>query len=210
MEIYASLLREIGIDICSEDVPVVPCSPARNSLLHHPREFDPSYSFDDLSKTRPLGCGSYKKINHFTARLYQLMGCITTEVPEEILTYVHRRLLVPITHPNIYYEIRRILKGIREPSYYNLIFTIVRELGGPGLHVPYDQQHIMFRQFDAMHSKWVSSAHCRGERLYFPSYYLILAVLLDTNNIPIPFMLPSVRNSGKLDRLRQLVDDLMV
>lgn len=172
---------------------------------------DYCYTYDQTSSCRPTVYTPYKRINHFTQRLYQITASLVTPIPPRLLHYIRQRLVdKPLDDPYIYFTIRALLKGLREPMYYNLIFAIIRQLGGPKVTVDYDEHRKILKQYAQLSKRWDLGVRELSGRRYFPSYYLIVAVLLDANDIHVPFHLPSVKDANKLTRLRHLANQLML
>ncbi|MGI9142984.1 MAG: hypothetical protein ACR2IJ_07315 [Fluviibacter sp.] len=212
-DMIASMLQELGIDVTSSELESdnqPSLAPMLKSVSHHPMaECDEPRqlaSFEHMTHLQPERSRiPYKRSTHFAAHLAQLCGRVDTSAvfPKGIIRRLRRSGVKP-AEPAAYFRCRRLLKrwGYSSPQ-YRCIFALLKQMGGPILHLTYAQEYALRRDFERVCSlfDWIKPLGPSRKNLI--SYYLITQLLLKKYSIPCYYVLPSIKDKSKFESLVQ-------
>lgn len=216
--IYAEMLRELGIIVDAaeeeeEEIPgpsspsYTPESPPTTTTTTTTYEFYERPHFeaqwDHMQHTqREPAKAPYKRSTHFLAHLNQVTGRNGIQrLPRGVISRL-KRAGVNIRQPHAYFRIRRLLKrwGYSSPE-YRLIFAILRSMGGLVLSLSYAQERQIRADFDHLCWLFERLRPMGTKRKAFPSYYLVLQLLLKKYSINSYYLLPSIKDANKFQRI---------
>lgn len=210
-----------------------PPNPPQPPQLSQPLSDQTDEEFDDPSPDLPsfvhlthlqriTPSAPYKRTTHFAAHLDQLLGRNGLAEDAPIITRLQRAGL-DVTARTAYFAVRSTLKkwGYTSP-HYRRIFSMLKALGGKVMHLSYSQEMEVRRLFEVLSSRFSRRALAglcgkgtvrdgRGgmrPRKNFPSYYLILQVLLSRVGVRSHYLLPSIKDASKFSHLITLYHSL--
>ena len=152
----------------------------------------------------------YKRRTHFLAHLNQLTGRNgITRLPKGLLAKI-KRSRVDVTNPMAYHRIRRLMKkwGYSSTEYRH-IFAVLRYRGGPVLTLTYQQERAIRQDFEELCDLFDRRRPLGYERKAMMSYYLCIQFLLKKYHIYSYYVLPSIKDTAKFERLVQAYSDLL-
>ena len=231
-ESISALLGEVGItvsttELLEEGAQPQPAQPhpqeARDDddyLFYEPADLPSFVHLSHLQRITPSA--PYKRTTHFAAHLDQILGRNGLLEDKPIIARL-KRSGVDLTDRNAYFTIRATLKrwGYTSP-HYRRIFSFIKALGGKVITLSYYQEVEMRRLFEILSSRFSRSARAalcgkgtvraetgeRRPRKNFPSYYLIVQVLLSRAGVRSHYLLPSIKDTTKFDHLITLYQSL--
>ena len=204
--IYAEMLRELGLSVNEDEEfaaePYVPESPTEREYEFYERpHFEASW--DHMQHTQPDPPKTpYKRSTHFLAHLNQVTGRNGIQtLPKGAISRL-KRAGVTIRQPHAYFRIRRLFKrwGYSSPEYRH-IFSILRSMGGLVVNLSYAQELQIREDFDHLCQLFEKMRPMGDRRKAFPSYYLILQLLLKKYHIDSYYILPSIKDNLKFQRI---------
>jgi hypothetical protein len=235
-ESISALLGEVGITVSTTELleeeeeagaqpPPAPPHPQEacdddDYLFYEPADLPSFVHLSHLQRITPSA--PYKRTTHFAAHLDQLLGR-NGLLEDTALIARLKRSGVDMTDRNAYFTIRTTLKlwGYTSP-HYRRIFSFIKALGGKVMTLSYSQEVEIRRLFEILSSRFSRRARAAlcgkgtvrdetGEmrpRKNFPSYYLILQVLLSRVGARSHYLLPSIKDTSKFGHLITLYQSL--
>jgi len=229
-ESIAALLGEVGItvstaELLEEDQSHTP-PPAPPRSVHSDEDEDGQISlpsFVHLTHLQRIAPSApYKRTTHFAAHLDQLLGRNASHEDAPLIARL-RQAGIDITSRSAYFTVRSTLKrwGYTSP-HYRRIFSLIKALGGKVMTLSYYQEVEVRRLFEILSFRFSRRARAglcgKGTvrdgtggmkpRKNFPSYYLILQVLLSRVGVRSHYLLPSIKDSSKFSHLITLYQSL--
>lgn len=208
MDIYRELLEEQGLDCSHWDLPTSP--PSTPPPYYNPHDDETPYvlsykqEVDHRSKVKKKV--AYKRLTHFVEHLQRLQAREFATLPPQLLEEAARQNF-DLTDPDLYFEIRTWMKTRKyHRKYYEHIFLLIKLLGGATINIPETLEYTWVKKlFPDLERAWLKSQHSRHN---FPSYYVLLQILLHQNSIHTPYRLPTV-SRRKFDTVHLVLLELV-
>ena len=212
MDIYASLLTEIGIvhDI-PKDIVNLQINKTQDEIEY---EWECEQSGETLVLDYDMEQERHWKKKHryvrksrFKSILFNLLN-IRGSVPMEIKNHIKNKLSPQKSSPSkIWNSVRAILKELNlTRKYFNLIPDIIKHCIGLSPKTEYGVIDLIIHDFHIMHSQFDDLA-IQWNRKYFLNLRYVALCLINRHGIIYPYNVPILRTARKQTYLNTLMND---
>lgn len=222
MDVYASLLSELGIDHSIEiDEPIdlqihrtlddieyrwqceqsLSCSMVNGFALDHSDE----QSYDWRKKHRYLRIPRFKLI---LLNLLNIKSNIDSSIKERVKTLLESHY--PNTTPKkIWNNIRCILKELGIKKLYNQIPDLISYCNGQNPVVGHGVVESILHKFDIMHNEFAEFAAI-WNRKYFLNLRFVALILIKEHDVVYPYTVPNLRTARRAVYLNDLIKQFSI